>query len=120
MHFPSCNFCLKRCLGEPAPFKIKLQFRRAQQPVRTNPQLNFTPKEQGVLGKLDRTVTGVFGARHSNVGVRGCYGSKISKGGFIKVTIGLTEPMRKGDTDRCLLVSQRRCGSNEFKAAPML
>jgi hypothetical protein len=37
MHFPSCNFCLKKFLDEPAQFKIKLQFGRAHQPVRTNP-----------------------------------------------------------------------------------
>jgi hypothetical protein len=35
--------------------------------------------------------TGVFEARHSHVGVRRCYRSKISKSGFIRVTIGLTE-----------------------------
>jgi hypothetical protein len=50
---------------------------------------------------------GVFEARHSHVGAKRCYGSKISKGGFIKVTIGLMEPMRKGDMVRFLLVSQR-------------
>jgi hypothetical protein len=54
------------------------------------------------MGKLARIVMGVFEAEHSNVGVRRCYRSKISKGGFIKVTIGLTEPMRMGDTMRCL------------------
>jgi hypothetical protein len=102
MRFLSCNSCLKRCLGEPAPFKTRLQFGRAQQPVRTNPRLSFTPKEQGIMGKLVRIVTGVFGARHSNVRVRRCYGSEISKGGFIKVKIGLTEPMRIGDMIRCL------------------
>jgi hypothetical protein len=102
MRFSSCNFCLKRRLREPAPFKTRLQFGRAQQSVTTNPRLSFTPNEQDVMGKLARIVTGVFGARHSNVGVRRCYGSEISKGGFIKVTIGLTEPMRMGDTTRCL------------------
>jgi hypothetical protein len=102
MRFPSCNFCLKMRLGEPTPFKTKLQFGRAQQLVRTNPRLNFTPKEQGVMEKLARIVTGVFGARHSNVRVRRCYRSKISKGGFIKVTISLTKPMRMSDMIRCL------------------
>jgi hypothetical protein len=53
------------------------------------------------MGKLARIVTDVFGVRHSNAGVRRCYGSAISKGGFIKVTISLTEPMRMGDTIRC-------------------
>jgi hypothetical protein len=102
MHFPSYNFCFKRRLGEAVPFKTRLQFGRAQQPVKTNTQRSFTPKEQGIMGKLARIVTGVFRARHSNVGVRRCYGSEISKGGFIKVTIGLTESMRMGDTIRCL------------------
>jgi hypothetical protein len=58
--------------------------------------------EQGVMGKFARIVTGVFEAWHNHVGAKRCYGSKISKGGFIKVTIGLMEPMRKGDTIRCL------------------
>jgi hypothetical protein len=56
----------------------------------------------GVMRKLARIVTGVFEARHSHVGAKRHYGSKISKGAFINVTIGLTEPMRKGDTTRCL------------------
>jgi hypothetical protein len=77
--------------------------------------------EQGVMGKLARIAMGVFGARHSHVGVRRCYGSKISKGGFIKVTSDLMRPMRKGDTIRCLGESKVRkdlqCGSKEFKAA---
>jgi hypothetical protein len=59
------------------------------------------------MRKLARIAMGVFEARHSHVGAKRFYGSKISKGGFIKVMIGLTEPMRKGDTVRCLLVSQR-------------
>jgi hypothetical protein len=91
MRFPSCNFCLKRCLGEPAQFKTRLQFGRAHQPVRTNPGLSFTPKEQGVMVKLARIATDVFEARHSHVRAKRCYGSKISKGEFIKVTIGIAE-----------------------------
>jgi hypothetical protein len=59
------------------------------------------------MGKLARIVTGVFGARHSNDGVRRCYGSKINKGRFIKVTISLTEPMRMSDTIRCLSNRQK-------------
>jgi hypothetical protein len=50
-----------------------------------------SPMEQGVMGKLGRIVIGVFGARHSHVRAKRCYGSKISKGGFIKVTIGVAE-----------------------------
>jgi hypothetical protein len=42
MHFLSCNFYLKKRLGEPAQFKTRLQFGRAQQPVRINPWLSFT------------------------------------------------------------------------------
>jgi hypothetical protein len=26
MHFPSCNFCLKKRLGEPTQFKTRMQF----------------------------------------------------------------------------------------------
>jgi hypothetical protein len=60
-----------------------------------------------VMRKLARIVTGVFEARHSHVGAKRCYGSKISKGRFIKVMIDLTELVRKGDTVRCPLVRQR-------------
>jgi hypothetical protein len=63
MCFPSYNFCLKRHLGEPAPFKTRLQFGRSQQLVKINPRLSFTPKEQGIMGKLTRIVTGVI--RHN-------------------------------------------------------
>jgi hypothetical protein len=59
------------------------------------------------MRKLARIVTGVFEARHRHVAAKRCYGSKISKGGFINVTIVLTKPMRKGDTVRCLLMGQR-------------
>jgi hypothetical protein len=91
MRFPSCNFCLKRRLGEPAPFKARLQYGRAQQLVRINPRLNFTPVEQGVMGKLANIVMDVFGARHRHVRAKRCYGSKINKCGFIKVMIGIVE-----------------------------
>jgi hypothetical protein len=47
MCFPSCNFCLKKRPGEPAQFKTRLQFGRAQQLVRINPQLSFTHKDLG-------------------------------------------------------------------------
>jgi hypothetical protein len=47
MHFPSCNFYLKKFLGEPAQFKTTLQFGRAHQPIRTNLQLSFKHKELG-------------------------------------------------------------------------
>jgi hypothetical protein len=43
------------------------------------------------MRKLVRIVTGVFEARHSHVRAKRCYGSKKSKGGFIKVTIGIAE-----------------------------
>jgi hypothetical protein len=54
------------------------------------------------MGKLARIVTCVFGARPSHVGAKRCYGSKISKGGFIKVTSGLMGKIRKCDMIRCL------------------
>jgi hypothetical protein len=96
------QLCLKMRLGEPTQIKTGLQFGQAQQAVRTNPLLSFTPMKQGIMGKLARIVTGVFGARHSHVGVKRCYRSKISKSGFIKVTSGLMGLMRKGDTIRYL------------------
>jgi hypothetical protein len=49
MHFPFYNFCLNKCLDEPAQFKTRLQFRRAHQPVRTNLWLSFTHKKLGVM-----------------------------------------------------------------------
>jgi hypothetical protein len=54
------------------------------------------------MEKLARIVTGVFEARHSHVGAKRCYWSKMSKGGFIKVTIGIAESMRMDDTFRSL------------------
>jgi hypothetical protein len=102
-----------------------LQFGRDQQPVRTNPRLSLTPKEQGVMGKLARIVMGVFEAQHSHVSAKRCYMPKISKGGFIKVTIGLTELMRQGDPVRYLFGEPKewndlQFGSKEFKAVPRL
>jgi hypothetical protein len=64
------------------------------------------------MGKLARIVTGVFRAGHSCVRVKRCYRSKISKGGFIKVTSGLMGPMRNGDMTRCL--SNGRKGAGGF------
>jgi hypothetical protein len=58
------------------------------------------------MRKLARITTCVFEARHSPIGAKRCYGSKISNGGFIKVTIGLKKPMRKRDMVRCLLMGQ--------------
>jgi hypothetical protein len=51
--------------------------------------------------------------------------SKISKGGFIKVTIDLTEPMRQGDMIRYLFGEPKerkdlQFGSKEFNAVPRL
>jgi hypothetical protein len=55
MHLPSCNFCLKKRLNEPAQFKIRLQFGRAHQPIRTDPRLSLAHKEIWVIGKLAST-----------------------------------------------------------------
>jgi hypothetical protein len=52
MHFPSCNFCLKKRLDNPAQFKTSLLFGRAHQPIRTNPRLSFTHKELGSCESL--------------------------------------------------------------------
>jgi hypothetical protein len=54
----------------------------SSQPVRTNPQFSFTPKEQGVMEKLARIVR-----------ARRCYRSKTSKDRLIEVMICLAEPM---------------------------
>jgi hypothetical protein len=78
--------------------------------------------ELGVIRKLDRMTMSVFEALHSLVGAKRCCGSKISKGGFIKVMSGLKGLMRKGDTTRCLSNGQKGweglpCDSKELKAA---
>jgi hypothetical protein len=49
---------------------------------------------------------GVFQARRTHVEANECYGSRISKDELIEVTIGLAEPLRGGDSIRCLLLSQ--------------
>jgi hypothetical protein len=67
------------------------------------------------MRKFARIATGVFEARHSHVGAKRCYGSKISKGGFIKVTIGIMGPMRKGDTIRCLFGKPKEQKDLQFR-----
>jgi hypothetical protein len=52
MHFSSCNFCLKKCLDEPAQFKTMLRFEIAHQPVRTNTWLSFNTRNLGVMEGL--------------------------------------------------------------------
>jgi hypothetical protein len=52
------------------------------------------------MEKLARIATGVFGAWHSHVWKRSATVPKISKGELIKITIGLTEPMRMWDMIR--------------------
>jgi hypothetical protein len=44
---------------------------------------------------------------NSHAEAKKCYMSKIYKDGLIRITIGLAEPMREGDTIRCLLMGQR-------------
>jgi hypothetical protein len=121
MRFPSCIFCLKRHLGEPAPFKTRLQFERAHQPVRTH----GLASAQGTRSweNLTRIAMCVSGAWHSHVGAKWCYGSKISNNRFIKVMIGLTELMWKGNTVRYLFGKPKeqkdlQFDSKEFKAVP--
>jgi hypothetical protein len=59
------------------------------------------------MRKPARIAMGVFEAWRNHIGAKRCYGSKISKDGFIKVTIGLTELMKKGYMVRCFLMGQR-------------
>jgi hypothetical protein len=125
MCFPFYKFYLKKRLDEPAQFKTRLQFGWAYQPVRINPWLCFTPKEQGVVGKLARIATGVFGAWHSHVWARSATISKICKGELIKVTIGITEPMIIGGHDQVPFGEPKeqkdlQFDSKEFKMVPRL
>jgi hypothetical protein len=72
-------------------------------------------------------VTGAFEARYSHVEVKRRYGSKISKSGFIKITIGLTEPIKKGETIRFLFNRPKKLGDSQggssirsgFRVTPM-
>jgi hypothetical protein len=57
--------------------------------------------------KLARIATGVFEARHSHVGAKRCYGSKISNGGFIKVTIGIAEQQESVIRQCAFLIGKR-------------
>jgi hypothetical protein len=121
MLFPSCNFCLKKCLDEPTQFKTRLQFEQAQQPVRTNPWLNFTPMEQGVMGKLARIVTCAFGAWHSHVRTKRCYGSQNKQGWFYQGHYWHSGITRGCDTITCLCNGRKGWkgfpyDSKEFKA----
>jgi hypothetical protein len=64
---------------------------------------------------------GAFESRHMHVGAKRCYRSKISKCGFIKVTIDLTELTRECDTIACLSNGRKGreglpCDSKEFNA----
>jgi hypothetical protein len=43
------------------------------------------------MRRLTRIATGVFEVWHSHVWAKRCYGTKISKGELIRVTIGIAE-----------------------------
>jgi hypothetical protein len=77
------------------------------------------------MRKFASIAMGVFEARHNHVEAKRCYGSKISKSGFIKVTIDLTEPMTMGDTLRYFSNGRMGrkslpCDSEGFKATSRL
>jgi hypothetical protein len=61
------------------------------------------------MRKFARIATGVFKARHSHVRAKRYYGSKISKGGFIKVTIGIAE-QHESVIRQCAFLMGERCG----------
>jgi hypothetical protein len=60
-----------------------------------------------VIGKLASTTAVPFRAEMTMFRPRSVTSLKIHMGKIIKVTIGLAEPMKEGDTIRCLLMSQR-------------
>jgi hypothetical protein len=60
-----------------------------------------------VIGKIVSTVAMSFKPKMAMFRQRSATGPKIHRGKLIKVTIGLTEPMRESDMIRCLLMSQR-------------
>jgi hypothetical protein len=59
------------------------------------------------MRKFARIATGVFEARHSYVEAKRCYGSKISKGEFIKVTIGIAEQYESLIQQCAFLIGER-------------
>jgi hypothetical protein len=59
------------------------------------------------MRKFARIATGVFEAWHNHVGAKRCYGSKISKGGFIKVTIGTVEQQESVIRQCAFLMGER-------------
>jgi hypothetical protein len=65
--------------------------------------------EQGIMGKFARIMTGVFEARNSHVDAKKCYGPKISKGGFIKVMIGIAE-QQESVIRQCAFLKGKRDG----------
>jgi hypothetical protein len=67
VRFPSCNFCLKKHLGESGQFNTRMQFGRAHPLVWTNPWLSLKRKGFEVMGKLARIAIGVFEARPNHV-----------------------------------------------------
>jgi ABC-type transport system involved in cytochrome c biogenesis ATPase subunit len=91
MHFPSCKFCLKKRLGEPAQFETRLQFETAHQLVRTSPWLSFNTMNLGGHGKLVRIAMGIFQVRNGHVQTRKDDESKVRKGELSKVMIGIAE-----------------------------
>jgi hypothetical protein len=54
------------------------------------------------MGKLASIAAVVSQAQNSHVQAKKCYGSKISRGKLIEVTLGLADLMREGGTIRCL------------------
>jgi hypothetical protein len=59
------------------------------------------------MRKFAKIATGVFEARHSHVGAKRCYGSKIGKGGFIKVMIGIAEQQESVIRQCAFLMGER-------------
>jgi hypothetical protein len=59
------------------------------------------------MRKFARITTGAFEAGHSHVGAKRCYGFKISKGGFIKVIIGIAEQQESVIRQCAFLMGER-------------
>jgi hypothetical protein len=106
MHFPSSTFVLT---GAWANQHNSRQGCNLDELTNQSEPTHDLASAQGtrIMRKRARIVTGVFEAWHSHVGAKRCYGSKISKGGFIKVMIGIAEQQESVIRQCAFLMAER-------------
>jgi hypothetical protein len=82
MCFPYCKLCLKRRLGEPGQFMIGLQFGRAHQLVKSNPQLCSNMRDYELMRRVADIATSFFHAKNDHVQGKGPTSQKTDQGDF--------------------------------------